>query len=268
VRQGLSNADYSSEFLMPEQEPFQPVNQYIERTYRAITAKDLSGFRVAIGESDLYIQTNQPEIETQIETQLTCIRRQLKEYIHLYPVFAVTLEPFPVDPSAPEIVQAMITVAAQAGVGPMAAVAGAVAEFLANSLPEAPEELIIENGGDLYIRSRRERRIAVYAGDSPLSNKVALLLPPQPVGIGICTSAGTVGHSLSLGKADAVTVIAPSAALADAVATAIGNRVQTMDDLERALAFARSIAGVTGCIIIKESSCAVWGAIQLEPLYK
>jgi ApbE superfamily uncharacterized protein (UPF0280 family) len=242
--------------------------QNTERTYRTLAAKDLYNFRIVVGESDLFIQTEQPEIRTQIETQLTCIRRQLKEYIHLHSVFAETLEPFPLDPSAPEIVQAMIAAAARAGVGPMAAVAGAVAEFLANSLPEPPEELIIENGGDLFIRSTKERRIAIYAGNSPLSNKLVLVLPPQPSGVGVCTSAGTVGPSLSLGKADAVTIIAPSAALADAVATATGNRVQTTDDLEGAVTFARSITGVIGCIIIKGSSCVVWGDIQLEPLYQ
>jgi ApbE superfamily uncharacterized protein (UPF0280 family) len=239
---------------------------HVERDYRNIAASDLLKFRICAGESDLLVLAAR-DIRTELLKRLKYYRRQIKEYIALHPEFVSALSPLAPDPEAPEVVQWMIAVACKAGVGPMAAVAGALAGMLGKTIAAAASpDLIIENGGDIYLRSLRERIIAVYAGSSPFSRKIGLRFPARPEGIAVCTSAGTVGPSLSFGKADAVVIVAPDAALADAMATATANRVQTAADLETALAFAREITGVTGVLIIKDAKIAAWGSVELVPL--
>jgi ApbE superfamily uncharacterized protein (UPF0280 family) len=239
---------------------------HIERDYRGIAASDLIGFRICVGQSDLMVMAAR-DVRIGLYKELKYYRRQLKQYIVEYPAFAATLTPWPPDPAAPEIVQWMITAASAAGVGPMAAVAGAVAGILGKAIEriECPD-LIIENGGDIYLRSVKERIISVYAGNSPFTHKIGLRIPAQLEGIGICTSAGTVGPSLSFGKADAVVIVAPDAALADAVATATANRVKSATDFEAALEFAQKITGITGVLIIKDETIGAWGNIELAPL--
>ena len=108
----------------------------------------------------------------------------------------------------------------------MASVAGAMAEAFQETSLESSTEVIVENGGDIYLATSRERVIGIYAGTSPLSIKLGIAISPEDSPLGICTSSGTVGPSLSFGKADAVCVLSKSAALADAAATAVGNVVR------------------------------------------
>ena len=133
----------------------------------------------------------------------------------------------------------MAQVGQQTGVGPMAAVAGAMAELIGKKLLDYSPEVIVENGGDIFMKISRRRRIGIFAGNSPFTDKLALELEPEETPLGICTSSGTVGPSLSLGTTDATIVASTSAALADAAATAVGNLVKTADDLQGALDFGR-----------------------------
>jgi ApbE superfamily uncharacterized protein (UPF0280 family) len=239
---------------------------HVERVYRNIAAPDLLKFRICAGESDLMVLAAR-DIRAELLKWLKYYRRQLKQYIAAHPGFATALSPLAPDPEAPQLAQWMMTAACKAGVGPMAAVAGAIAGTLGKTITAAASpDLIIENGGDIYLRSLRERIVAVYAGRSPVSHQIGLRFPARPEGIAICASAGTVGPSLSFGKADAAVIIAPDAALADATATATANRVQTAADLETALAFAREITGITGALIIKDDKIAAWGSVELVPL--
>lgn len=236
----------------------------VERTYRQLSAGDLQKFRICIGESDLMVLAPL-DLEKRLKRQLGHFRRQLKQYILDHPGFAETFEPVPRDEQAPELVRWMIAAGIRAGVGPMAAVAGAIAGMLGKNIEAEVRDLIIENGGDIYLRSSRNRVIAVYAGTSVLSNRVGLVIPPT-AGMGICTSAGTVGPSVSFGKADAIVILSPDVALADAVATATGNLVKTVHDFQRALAFVQKIPEITGVLIIKDDRMAAWGQIELTPL--
>ena len=111
-------------------------------------------------------------------------------------------------------------------------------------------EVIVENGGDIYLKTKEHRKIGVFAGKSPFSEKICLEIAPEDTPLGVCTSSGTVGHSLSLGKADAAVILADDAFLADAVATATGNRVKTWEDIDAAIEFASGIEGVKGVLII------------------
>jgi ApbE superfamily uncharacterized protein (UPF0280 family) len=174
------------------------------------------------------------------------------------------LEPVKVPFFSPKIVKDMAKAGKAANVGPMAAVAGAVAEFVGKDLLKYSPEIIVENGGDIFLRSKVTRKIGVFAGEhSPFTHKIAIEIDPSDTPIGVCTSAGTVGHSLSFGKADAVVTIAKSTALADAAATAIGNVVKTAADIDAGLALSEKIRGLKGVLIVKDDQLGVRGKIRI-----
>ncbi len=224
----------------------------------------LHSFRITIGESDLWIEATN-DCRTTAEEHLKTLRRQLKEYIYQHPQFLTTLTPWEEDPGAPEVVRRMIAAGKCAGVGPMAAVAGAIAGLLGEELLPANPELLIENGGDLFLHVKQPRTVAIYAGNSPFSWKTGIKIQPGQAW-GLCTSSGTVGPSYSEGKADAAVILAPDPALADAVATACANRIKTAADLASTIEFAAQIAGVTGAVLIIGEKMAVWGGIELVKL--
>jgi hypothetical protein len=150
----------------------------------------------------------------------------------------------------------------------MAAVAGAIAERVGRELMKLSPEVIVENGGDIFMKTLTNRLVGVYAGSSPFTGKIALEVEPEETPLGICTSSGTVGHSLSYGSADAVIVISPSAALADAAATAIGNLIQESGDIPMGIEFAQDIAGLKGVLIIKGDKLGIWGEVKISSLCK
>jgi ApbE superfamily uncharacterized protein (UPF0280 family) len=242
---------------------------YQPRTYRRwIEGKDLIQFTVTEKETDLYIRAS-ADLERKARRLVHKYREQLEGYIEKNPAFQTSLEPLDVPPGAPAIVRQMAEAARAAGVGPMAAVAGAIAECVGRELLEFSPEVIVENGGDIFLRVKHRRVIGIYAGDSPLTGKLGLQIEAKDTPLGVCTSSGTVGHSLSFGRADAVVVAAPSAALADAAATAIGNRVLRPGDIDGALEFAGNIPGLKGTIIIIGESLGARGDIKLcETGYK
>ncbi len=145
----------------------------------------------------------------------------------------------------------------------MASVAGAISEFVGNELSAFSSEIIIENGGDIYLKSLEKRIVGIYAGKLPITGKIGLEINGQDTPLGICTSSGTVGHSLSYGKADAVVVLSKSATLADAAATAIGNLIVQPGDIPNGLEFANGIEGLKGVIIIKEDKVGLWGDVKI-----
>jgi uncharacterized protein len=162
------------------------------------------------------------------------------------------------------VVQRMAQAGQQAGVGPMASVAGCLAEMVGESLLGLSTEVIIENGGDIYLASTKPRIIGVYAGDSKFSGRLSLEITPEEMPAGICSSSGTIGHSVSLGKADTCLVKSRSAALADAYASTIGNMVRTKADLTAALEKAKSLPGLDGVLVIIENEMGVWGNLCIK----
>jgi ApbE superfamily uncharacterized protein (UPF0280 family) len=236
---------------------------YQPRNYRSwVKNKDLVTFNVIVEETDCYISAA-ANLAAKARKSVLKYRAILKKYISSHPLFLTTLEPFSVEKDAPLIIKAMAEAGAKAGVGPMAAVAGAIAQFVGEELAKYSTDIIIENGGDIYLNSRRDRLIGVYAGRSPLSGKIGLEIAARETPVGISTSSGTVGHSLSFGKADAVVIVAENAVLSDAVATAIGNLIMTAKDYPKGIETAEKIPGVTGVLMIKNEDLAVWGAIKL-----
>lgn len=240
---------------------------YRKRTYRSRVAPgDLVSFEVRIRETDLQILAGK-DLRGKASDAVFKYRSQLESYIARHPEFVTALTPLPTDPTAPPIVKTMLAAGQAAEVGPMAAVAGAIAEYVGLDLLAAGAgEVVVENGGDIYFCRRQESVVGIFAGTSPLSNRVGLKIPASRMPIGICTSSGTVGHSLSLGEADSVTVLARDTALADAVATLAGNAVLPGQSLEPALAKASAVPGVLGVVIIRGEELGAWGEVELTPL--
>ncbi len=236
---------------------------YQPRTYRHwIEGKDLASFNVTVKETDLYIRATS-NLEKKARRMVLKYRKQLEQYIEKYPEFLTSLKPLSTPANAPRIALDMIEAGQKAKVGPMAAVAGAVAEYVGKELLEFSPEIIVENGGDIFLKITNKRIVGIYAGNSPLTGKLGLEINPQDTPMGVCTSSGTVGHSLSFGKADAVVVTAGSATLADAAATAICNKVSQPDDINSAIETGREIAGLKCIVIIIGKSIGVWGDVKL-----
>lgn len=236
---------------------------YEPRTYRyRLESNDLVSFNVVVKETDLYIRAS-CNLKSKAHRLVSKYRRRLESYIERSPAFLTSLEPVAVADDAPNIVKEMAEAAREAGVGPMAAVAGAIAEFVGIELLTYSPEIIIENGGDIYLKSSKKRIIGIYAEKSPLSGKIGLEIDGKDTPLGICTSSGTVGHSLSFGQADAVVVLAQSAILADAAATAIGNVIKQPDDINKGIELAKKTKGLRGAVLIKNDTIGIWGEIKI-----
>ena len=239
---------------------------YQPRSYRHwVQGQDLVPCSVVVKETDLFIRAAS-KLTNQAERAVVKYRRQLEKYIEKQPSFATSLEPVTVAEDAPPIVREMASAASRVGVGPMAAVAGAMAQFVGEELLAYTPEVIIENGGDIYLKSLKNRTVAIFAGKSALSGKIGLEIKGKETPLSVCTSSGTVGHSLSFGQADAVVVIAKSAALADAAATAIGNIINHPDDIPGGIERAQGIEGLMGIVIIKDDKTGIWGQLSIHQI--
>lgn len=188
-------------------------------------------------------------------------RGGLERHIASEPFFKVTFEPCPCPPDAPEVVRRMVAAAALAGVGPMAAVAGTIAGLALEAMVEAGcTHGIVDNGGDIAIINSTPVTVGIYAGESPMKN-LGLEIGPRRTILGICTSSATVGPSISLGNADAALVVSEDVALADAAATALGNRITGPEALPAAFEFLKAIPAVDGAIGIIGDRMAAWGRV-------
>jgi ApbE superfamily uncharacterized protein (UPF0280 family) len=223
-------------------------------------------FQVRYRETDLWVRAERDLRQVVRDVVLTC-RRHLEDHIARHPEFLPALQPLPDDWQAPALVRQMLRAAESAGVGPMAAVAGAIAQAVGQALRAQGSASIVENGGDCFLDVKEDITMAVYAGPhSPFTNRVGLRFPAQSFPLAVCTSSGTIGHSLSFGKADAVTVVARDGALADAAATRLGNLVRSPDAIPEALQLAPQIAGLQGVLVLIADQMGVWGDLELVPL--
>ncbi|NTV13333.1 MAG: UPF0280 family protein [Desulfobulbaceae bacterium] len=242
-----------------------PPESYRHRSYRQQAgAPELHACQVQVRETDLQILAP-VEVHPAALQLVIQYRNQLENFLPRQPRFLEALSPLPDDPTAPPLVRAMLQAALLTEVGPMAAVAGVIAEFVGRDLLKIPgcDEVVVENGGDIFLSRQRDCTIAIFAASSSLSNRVGLKIRVAQMPCGVCTSSATVGHSLSLGRADAVTVVAANTALADAAATRIGNLVKSKGDLGRALEVAAAIPGLIGVVIIIGEELGAWGDLEL-----
>lgn len=241
---------------------------YTHRFYRDLSQpKGGFTFQVREKESDLWIHTDARREGTARQALLKA-RRMLNDYMERDPKFKTSLSPIhPIRP-CPRPIYGMIRAAKTARVGPMAGVAGMIAQYVGKALiSDGASHVIVENGGDLFIyRPKSSTKVGLFAGQSPLSLKIGINIPPSHDPIGVATSSATVGPSLSFGRADAVCAISPDATLADAVVTSIANRIQTPEDMKTALSWGSTIEGIVGISAILGSNLAAWGAVELVKL--
>ncbi|HEY5494370.1 MAG TPA: UPF0280 family protein [Candidatus Anoxymicrobiaceae bacterium] len=236
-------------------------NRGDERAYRAVMEpQGLRCFCLKIGESDLYVCTAGDTLEV-ARASLERHRAELESYLASHSTFGTSFKPVPAASGAPEIVADMAAAGEAFGVGPMASVAGAIAQWVGSDLLAGSSEVIVENGGDIFLAGGGRRRIRIFAGAD--SRDVDIIVQDSAGGIGVCTSSATVGPSVSFGAADAVTVIAPTATIADAAATAIGNVVLRPRDIEAGLEMASSFEDVDGAVIMLQGSMGAWGKVEI-----
>ena len=239
----------------------------MKRHYRRrVGSTGLATFAVRVEQTDLFIRA---------ETDLSAMaydlvwegRRRVEEYARSHPDFLTGMLPLTHEDRAPSPVQEMLLAGRAAGVGPMAAVAGAMAEFVGSGLYEnSPGGVIVENGGDVFIRRPQDTVVGLFAGEAAVSMRMGLNVPAEQTPVGVCTSSGTLGHSFSRGRADAATVVGRPTALADAAATALGNRVADEADIEPALNWVMSVPGVLGAAVVIHGRVGLLGDLQVIPL--
>ncbi len=225
-----------------------------KRTYRTFTYRE-AVFRICCEKFDA------------VTAEIVRQRRILEEYIALHPDFRQSLEPLELLAGVPEVAQSMARAAKLVGVGPMAAVAGAMAQYAGMAAIDAgASEVIVDNGGDIYIYAVEPVLIGLKTGTADLGDRLAFSLQADDTPISICSSSGMMGHSMSLGECDLATVVAKDAALADAAATKAANLVRDIDDLDSALEDISVIRGVDGVMIVKGARVGMAG--KLPPLIK
>jgi len=235
---------------------------YEKRFYRQSFTNNLVMFNVCVKETDLLIGCD-TNLEKMAYKQIIKVRKILTEYIKENPDFITSLVPITQPKEQNKIIASMLKASKKANVGPFAAVAGAIAEYVGKKLKPYTNNVFIENGGDIYFDSTKDRKIGIYAGTSPLSGKLNILIKKEKFPIGICTSSGTIGHSLSFGKADAVVVLSKDTALADAVATKTCNEIKKVSDIQKAIESAIKINGIIGVLAIMGDKLGVIGDIEL-----
>lgn len=254
---------------------------YEPRLYRGEMNRDrFRFFRVIYHESDLMVgvphHRYHSDMEGCAERELIRLRQVLLDYSQKDPRFISSLDPLDIltpdgkesgsDNQIAKEVLIMLSCGKKTGTGPMASVAGLFARQVGREIIESfgEMEVVVENGGDLYLLNERDLVAVIHAGESDLSDKMAFVVPPGEWGI--CTSSGTMGHSFSQGRADAVMVISPSAPLADAWATSIANRVNGPDDIEQVLEDLSTISEIIAIAIIAGNQVGVRGELQVKLL--
>lgn len=219
-------------------------------------------FNVKLHTTDLYIRALN-DISDKALKYIEEARMEIEEHIKKNSSFLTSLEPLIEPETLPEIITEMYKASKAAGTGPMAAVAGAIAEFTGKSLLPFSDEIIVENGGDIWMNIKEPVTIGIYCNNIYFKNRLAVKINRTESPCSICTSSAVTGHSISFGKADTATVLAQNGALADAVATETCNRVKSRDDIENAVNFALSVPGVEGCIVVMGDKMAALGDIEL-----
>ncbi|MHC5157812.1 MAG: UPF0280 family protein [Planctomycetota bacterium] len=225
-----------------------------QRVYKTFTHKE-AVFRICCTAFDA------------VTAEIVHQRKILEDYIAAHPEFATSFEPVALLDNPPPSAQQMAHAADRVGTGPMAAVAGTMAQLAAQAgLDAGADEVIVENGGDIYLQAKEPIVIELFAGSDRLPRRLGFSLKPEDTPISICSSSGKMGHSASLGQCDLATVVSKDAALADAAATQAANLVQSAQDVEPTLNRVAAIAGIDGVLIVKDEHIGMAG--KLPPLVK
>lgn len=231
-----------------------------------------TSFRSSFRETDLWVAVDKAhycrEMVKFTTDRILFYRDILDKHIADYPEFRDSLVPVVAPGGAHGIVTAMSEAALAAGTGPLSAVAGAMAEFICNDILSeyCPEEVIIENGGDIFMKLVSAVTMSVHAGNSSLSEKIGLVIKPEETPLSVCCSSGTIGHSLSFGIADACAIACRSGAQADAYATAFCNEVKNEAMVGEVTGLALQKPEILSAVIIAGDKVAIGGYIEIKVL--
>jgi len=236
---------------------------YEERFYRKDFSKDWYSYEANVKETDILVQSKAKLNREIIYDLINKYRGQIEDYIRNFPEFKSSLSSLELKEPAPSIIKDMIDKSYIAGVGPMASVAGAIAEYIGKDLLKFTSEIIVENGGDIFIKKEGDILLGMYAGEASLINNFSLSVKNKDSYLGICSSSSFLGHSLSLGRADLAAVISGSVIFADSMATCLANMVKDEEDIEKAIEFSRKFSLIKGVVIVKREKLGIWGQVKL-----
>ncbi len=244
-----------------------PVRDYRDR---CVPRDDERRFRIVVGETDLQVTAALSFSDDLVDAMTQEVRRlrgQLEAWMVLHPEFEKSLVPVPLkeDPSlVPEVIRRMSRAAETVGVGPFAAVAGTIAQLLVERFAPLSPDLIVENGGDIYMASRRDRVVGILS-DPEAGVSLGLKVAASGCPTALCASSATIGHSLSFGRGELALVRSPDGAFADALATALCNRLHVPDDVTEVVDLARGFAssGLVGVYVQCGSAVGIWGDMEL-----
>ena len=226
-------------------------------------------FQVVFKETELWVGIDPLSFKKEMEglavKKVHELRSKLDAYLSADTGFGKSLKPCKPSENAPSEAFELWQASQKAGVGPMAAVAGLFAQKVGEEISKnfSVNEMVIENGGDLYLMVKEDLVLSVFAGKSPLSEKVGIKIPGSQTPIGVCTSAGTVGPSLSFGKADAVVVACKNTLEADAFATALANQVKSSGDIPAMLKSSEEYRDILSVLGICEDKIGIRGNFEV-----
>jgi len=222
-------------------------------------------YGVTIGESQIHIKCDSKEAILQSVKDVKRHREELLKYIRRHPDFQYALKPVKVTKHAPRIVKKMTKASRIADVGPMASVAGALADLgLESMLKCGARVAVIENGGEIAAFTEQPIYVTIVSSCLDVSGKIGFYITRENCPIGIATSSGKTNHAISFGEADSATVVADNSSLADAAATAICNSIlggDVRDSIKRGLQKSMEIQGIRGALVIREGQVGLAGKL-------
>lgn len=215
---------------------------------------------------DLNTSIPEDSILSFIDDKCRSLWKTFEDYFKIDPEYKDTFDPYDVPEDAPEVVKRLSLGSVITEVGPMAGIAGLYAEEIGKACKEhfKLNEIIVENGGDLYIDVKKTIKVSLFAGDHPLSNRIKLDIEASMCPMGLCASSGKFGHSKSLGKADLVSVACCDAVIADQYATAFANQVIHVADIEEVIEMAIEVVNLKHISIFKDKAFAIGGMVKVS----
>ncbi len=229
---------------------------------KKISSKTAYKWHLAYRNTDLYVASSKNIIDALVK-HLIDFYEAVDRVSKTNPAFLKSLSPLRENMSYPEIINEMVRKSAVYGVGPMASIAGAVCDYIGRKLMGEARTIIIENGGDIFIKSGHQVIAGIYTENIKLGDKLKLKIQPKNTPCGLCSSSGTMGHSLSLGKTDLVSVLASTTISADAAATALANRISEEGQIQSSIEEFKKMPALKGILVIKSSKIGLWGQMEL-----
>ena len=236
---------------------------YKERFYRKNISSKFK-LEVSYRESDLLILTDKKVSYEIAQEILSGYYSQIEEYAKKNPDFKNSLSPVAFDEFAPLIVKRMIESSQITKTGPFASVAGAIAFYVGKALLDFCEEVVVENGGDIFLKINTPKLLGVYLGEGFNPKHLTLKLKEKEYAFGVASSSSVIGHSLNFGKSDLLTVVCQDAILADGFATALSNKIKSSQDAEVLIQEIKKLNLVEGILIAIDNKIYLWGNLEID----